>query len=115
MLSNLDTVGTLLLTLVAVVVCRQLVRTGHIRNPFDNRERNFQLAPILRDATLCAACFTAALGWTVLVGLAIKHRVLPDSYWTVYGLLLVPILGFGSGFALFLARALITTAFGKRK
>ena len=112
---QLDTVGTLLLALVCLLLGRQLVKTGYIRNPFDSGARDFRVGPILRDVSWCAACFGGGLVWALLVTLAVKHRVLPDSYWTGYGLLLVPILGFLAASALFLGRALITTMFGRAK
>jgi hypothetical protein len=113
MFDQLGTLGSLILGVTCVVIGRQLVKTGYIPNPFDPGKRDFSLGPVARDALWCAVCWGGGCVWAYGIAVAVKHGYLPDTYWTAYGLMLIPILGLLAAGLLFLVRALGAVMFGR--
>jgi hypothetical protein len=112
---SLSPAAGVLMSVGGVILGRSILRTKLSPNPLGDAERYFQIGPVLGDLSRCAGCFAAGCVWAVLTTLAVKHQKLPDTYWTAYGVLLVPLVASLAAAAFFLGRAGLRAMFGMSK
>lgn len=89
-------VATVLLGLLSVAMLRKMVRTGAIRNPSGSDDRDFGFRPVIHDVLRAAGCIVGGFALVAVGGLAVRYRILSDSWWTA-AYTIVP----GIGLALF--------------
>ena len=88
---RLGVVGTMLVVALGVIVGRGLYRGGIVLNPL-GPNRSYSLRPAAVALYKGLLIFGVAMIWGVGVALAVRSGRLPDSQWTAFGLLLIPVL-----------------------
>ena len=92
-------------TVVFVLLLRQVFASGAIYNPL-GADRDFSLAPAVKDLLIGAAYALAAVAWAGGCAVAVRSHLLPDIALPVYSVGVVPLFLLFGAFVFFFGRAI---------